>query len=693
MVNGSLTPEQQLKVLTAIWGKRAGYAFLPWINGQAKDKAARRSGYHEGRAYKWPAERSAILEHLKAHQDDDLYFAVNLFKGKRRVEQLVLPNRVMFADLDPVDPHSLEDRPTIAWESSPDRYQGIWVMNELRENASAPGELNHRLSIHIKADPSGWDSTQLLRVPGRPNFKWDYVEEDQPNGVEGRGLLWANGPRYTWDDFDELPEVGGLTATITADLDEEVLKQIDRHEVWARIKLKLHGRIRELYKLRQNPGLDRSDTMWELARSFADVGCNSLEIVALIRHSVFNKFAGRNDEMQRLMITAQKALAAKKESAGDPGSVVVEEEDDEKKPSGITWLSEVVSKPIPRPQWLVKDVWTKGGCGFISGAPKSYKSWMAIDLAVSVATGTNFLNQDQFKVTAPKPVLYLQEEDDLRLVMERMAIITEGKTPEHYWGGQVILEEDQPVWVPPVAPIPIGMHVQTGFVASDESWHSWLDEVIEENKFSLVIIDTLGTTAGDIDTDSSGEMMNRLLKPLKTLAQKHNTAICIVHHNKKSAGQGRAGNDMLGSVALHAWVDCAIYARSKDVNGEVGIEREAKLAQDMALRVKIPQMYQRLSDGERVLWDPEVMIPGVGEDQDNDYAEPVKPGKPVETRNKGGMGIARKLKLMGKNKAHTLEKIAVVLSEEEDETLKQLLIAEANGYVIQHPGHKFQSTL
>ena len=683
MIKGNLTPEQQLKVLTVIWGKRPGYVFLPWIDGSAKNKEARRRGYHEGRAFKWPSERPAILEHLGQHQEDDLYFAVNMFKGKRRVEQLVLPNRVMFADLDPVDPHTLEDRPTIAWESSPERYQGIWVMSELRENASAPGELNHRLTLAIKADPSGWDSTQLLRVPGRPNFKWDYVDEESPNGVEGRGLLWGNGPRYTWDDFDELPEVGGLVSTLTGDLDEEVLKQIDRHEVWARIKLKLHGRIRELYRLRQNPGLDRSDTMWELARSFADVGCNSLEIVQLIRHSVFNKFEGRSDEMQRLMITAQKALANR---TSTPDMVV--EEEDEKKPSKITWLDEVVSKPIPRPQWLVKNIWTRGGCGFISGAPKSYKSWMGIDLAVSVATGTNFLNQDDFKVTTPRPVLYLQEEDDLRLVMERMATITEGKTPGHYWGGQVVLEEDQPFWIPPIAPIPIGMHVQTGFVASDESWHSWLDEVIEENKFALVIIDTLGTTAGDVDTDSSGDMMNRLLKPLKTLAKKHNTAICIIHHNKKSAGQGRAGNDMLGSVALHAWVDCAIYARSKDVNGEVAIEREAKLAQDMSLRVKIPHMFQRLSDGERVLWDPEVIIPGVGEDQD-EQPEPEKEYKP-RGKNKGGMSIARKLKLMGSKRAHDLAKIATVLDMDEADVLKDLLIAEANGHVIQHSETRFQ---
>lgn len=671
-LNGNLTPEQQLRVLSVIWGKRPGYAFLPWIDGDAKGKDARRKSYHEGRAFKWPAEKEAVLEHLRSHQNNDLYFAVNLFSGKRRIEELALPERVLYADLDPVDPSDLADRPTIAWESSPDRFQGIWMMNEPREGASKTDRENHRLTTAIKADPSGWDTTQLLRVPGRPNFKWEYVADDEPNGVEGKGLLWGNGPRYTWDDFADLPATGSVADPLSGSLDEDVLNQVDRHEVWARVKLKLHGRIRELYKLRQlPPGLDRSDIMWEIARSLADANCTSLEIVSLLRHSVWNKFGGRSDELHRLMVTAQRALAKKE--------VVVEEEVEEKKPSKITWLDELVSKPIPRPQWLIKDIWTKGGCGFISGAPKSYKSWMAIDMAVSVATGKPFLNQDQFKVNTPGKVLYLQEEDDLLLVMERMQTITEGKSPEHYWGGQVKYRNDTLIWEGPVAPMPIGMHVQTGFIASDEGWQSWLDEVIEENDFALVIIDTLGTTAGDIDTDSSGEMMNRLLKPLKVLAQKHRTSICIVHHNKKSAGVGRAGNDMLGSVALHAWVDCALYARSKDAKGEVAIEREAKLAQDISLRMKIPQMYESMT-GERQLWDPEVILPGVGEDQPG----PVPQQSPTSTPNNKGAGkaIANKLKMMG-SRPHDFDKIAAVLDIDPGKLMEQLRVAEKHGHIAE----------
>ena len=115
----SLTPEQQLSVLTRIWGDREGYVFLPYkINGQLP--------WHEGRAYKWPKERREVLAQLRGHQHDDLYFSPNMFaKAKRLAINLLDQQRCLYADLDEVDLNSPElrrFRPTILWETSPGRY-------------------------------------------------------------------------------------------------------------------------------------------------------------------------------------------------------------------------------------------------------------------------------------------------------------------------------------------------------------------------------------------------------------------------------------------------------------------------------------------------------------------------------------------------------------------------------------------
>lgn len=682
-----LTPEAQLKALSKIWGpQRVGYVFLPWISGQAMDREQRRNSYREGRAFKWPRDRVAILDHLKEHQHDELYFSVNLFAGKRRAEHQVLADRSLFADLDEVDPRRLDDQPTIAWESSPGRFQGVWIMASEMQGASLGGGLNHRLTSNIGADPSGWDSTQLLRVPGRPNFKSDYrppSEKDNKEwgGVAGAGLLWSTGPRYDWDDFEDLPEVA--TPEAAKAVDEDLLASIDRHDVWGRVRLKVSSRTREMLGMKDIPAsADRSEGAWEIARELADAGCSTLEIVAILRTTPWNKYSGRHDELKRLVLTASKAVNSK------PAQQGIEEEATQK--PGVTWLSEVVSQPIPRPRWLVKDIWTIGGCGFISGAPKSYKSWLGLDLAVSVATGTPFLGD--YRVPKPGPVLYLQEEDDLLLVMERLSAIVEAKVPGKYWNGQIThTGGSQFTWHPPAGDIPMAMQVQTGFTSSDDGWQAWLDDQIVNHGFKLVVIDTLGTTAGDVDTDKAQILMERMLRPLKTLAKKHEAAIMIIHHNKKNSGEGRAGNDMLGSVALHAWVDCAIYARSRDNSGVVQIEREAKLAPEINMKLEIPFIFHDHQTGERKLWDPTIKSPDVGEEQpvNNQRKQQSSTSQDDTPRRQGGDSIAYKLRNMGKG-PHDLEKIQEVVAQPLNKVLDQLKKGVTNG-TIQQDGERFSA--
>lgn len=688
-MQGQLTPEQQLQVLSRIWGNdRKGSVFLPYINGTCKDKDERRKSFHEGRAFQWPRERQAILSHLEVHREDDLYFAPNLFDGKRRIEQNVSPEKVLYADLDPVDPDALgELRPTIAWESSPGHYQAVWVLDRERTGASWPGKENHRLTVALEADPSGWDATQLLRVPGRANFKPEYKDKNNGKPVRGRGLLWSDGPRYIWDDFDDLPEVGAVVGDDVEMIDEEIIDSVDRHEVWARVRLKVSHRCREYLALKTDPvGADRDQVLWQIERDLADAGCTLIEIVAIVRPSVWNKYRGRNDELKRLKIEAAKAINARPDTL---------EEVEQPKPN-LLWLSEVIKNPIPRPKWLVRDIWTRGGCGFIAGAPKSYKSWMALDMALSVSTGTNFLNQPQFRITKQESVLYLQEEDDLRLVMDRLANILESKSPERFYAGtmaivggdtQVGMKMSVPpsarsgdvLWAPPTGAVPLALHVQTGFIASDPGWQAWLDEAILEGKFGMVVIDTLGTVAGEVDTDKTGEMMNKILKPLKQLANKHDCAILIVHHNKKSATDGkgpRAGNDMLGAVGMHAWVDCAVYARSKDGKGEIAVEREAKMAQDMSLKIKIPEMVWNWQNGHRQLWDPEIVTEGM--EQLQDMAPSDTP--PTPKAGTAGKQLASKMKAMGGG-PFGIERLCEVVGGTPSSLIKQLQAGVENGFI------------
>jgi RecA-family ATPase len=72
----------------------------------------------------------------------------------------------------------------------------------------------------------------------------------------------------------------------------------------------------------------------------------------------------------------------------------------------------------PTRRWLIEPLWIHEGVGTIGGLPKSCKSWLGLDMAVSVASGSPCL--DTFPVPDPGPVLLYMAEDSGSLVKARL---------------------------------------------------------------------------------------------------------------------------------------------------------------------------------------------------------------------------------------------------------------------------------
>lgn len=611
----SSMPSTSSETLSRIWGTSEGYVWTPWISAGSwgGPKGPR---YHEGRAWHWPEQADDIRAHIEAHADDDQYFTPGVFSAPRRVTQHAIPVPWLWADLDPVDPAGIEGlTPTIAWETSPERYQCVWEMPYPREGATEHGGPNHRLTHYLGADPSGWDATQLLRIPGSAHTK---------HGPQRGRLLWSDGPRLHWRQTVRLPDVPTRDddAAMTA-LSEEAVRGVDRAAVWARVRPLVSTRTRELMALRDATGLDRSEALWSVERDLADAGCSVLEIVAAVMGSPLDKYQGRGDHLRRLSIEAARAVAERPTETLEGCAL----------PEGTPlWATDLASVHIPRPRWLIDGIWTRGGCGFISGAPKSYKSWLALDLAVAVATGAPMLGMH--RVAAPGPVLYLQEEDSLATAVDRLDQIVDGRAPEHHWGGPL----DGRTWLPP-RPLPIDIQAHTGIVLSDPRWHAWLGERVRTYGYHAVIIDTLTTTVGDVDLDKAVDLQTRVLRPLRELAQTYDCAVIIVHHSRKNAQGGRRGSNMLGSVALHGWVDCALYLDRDEESGVITVSPEGKydLAEGWSMRV--PRMYRDWVTGARQVWEPELV------DAPESQVKPQAGGKIAGVvRGMGGTATAEQLR-------------------------------------------------
>lgn len=134
------------------------------------------------------AQISMILD---AHSPErfDIYFCPNAFSEPRRHTEFALCSRHAHCDIDNADPSGYDPVPNILWETSPGRFQGIWIWL-----GTAEGRIAEQYSKNIVykqgGDKGGWSITKMLRVPGTLNHKSDY-----------------NRPVVTLRAYDEQPQV------------------------------------------------------------------------------------------------------------------------------------------------------------------------------------------------------------------------------------------------------------------------------------------------------------------------------------------------------------------------------------------------------------------------------------------------------------------------------------------------------
>lgn len=537
-----------LDLCSLAWGDRDGYVCLS-LRDTSKSKEE--SGYWVDKVFKWPEEQPKVADALERAKSSakDVYWAPSVFTKPRRDRKVAARTDMLWADLDEVEPDSIPKhlKPTAVWESSPGRYQALWKMSTDLDPA-VQQDLNQRLTYAIGADKGGWDTTQVLRTPDTHNHKYE-------NAPAVR-LLYLNGhqinPSIVIEDLPEIssPELGGQ-------------KLPDPKLYLARFKL--NARTKELMKARHASVGQRSDRLWELECLLAEAGMAPEQIAAVAQRTVWNKFKGRRDEVRRLLIEAAKAHEHAGVLIPDDGEAfeVIEGEDTEHH-GPEDWTSfDRTHQPIT---WMVADIWGESEVGFISGLPKSYKSWLALDLAVSVATGTRFLDTFQAR---KHNVLLIQEEDPRPVLQDRLVKIGAAK-------GLVGATVTGKTTFDYVYDLPDNLYVisNQGFSISEE-WLEQLEVWITERDVKMCILDPLMMIAGGgFDEFKAFEFMEKVLKPLKRVRARTGAAIVLVHHHLKGSTDAGA-KSMYGSVALWAWEEAALHLQISGV-GKITAERFSK---------------------------------------------------------------------------------------------------------------------
>jgi len=100
-----------------------------------------------------------------------------------------------------------------------------------------------------------------------------------------------------------------------------------------------------------------------------------------------------------------------------------------------------------------------------------------------------------------------------------------------------------------------------------------LEQTIADLAPRLLVLDPF-VRLHRIDENASGEVAP-LLAYLRELQRRHDLAVVLVHHAKKSSGRLRAGQALRGSSEFHAWGDSNLYLRRDGPKLSLTVEHRA----------------------------------------------------------------------------------------------------------------------
>ena len=222
----------------------------------------------------------------------------------------------------------------------------------------------------------------------------------------------------------------------------------------------------------------------------------------------------------------------------------------------VTLASELGDGDL-EPKWLIEELWSDAAVGVLGGQPKCCKSFLALDAAVSVASGKPCLRT--FAVRRSGPVLVFPAEDSHAVVRRRLESIAAAAGTS-------------------LGDLPV--HVITAPKLMLDSHHDRrrLDETVAAIKPVLLVLDPF-IRLHTIDENVAAEVAP-LLGHLRELQRRHDVAVMLVHHARKDARGARPGQALRGSSDLHGWGDSNLYLRSTRAHLRLSIEHRAAPGRD-----------------------------------------------------------------------------------------------------------------
>jgi hypothetical protein len=197
--------------------------------------------------------------------------------------------------------------------------------------------------------------------------------------------------------------------------------------------------------------------------------------------------------------------------------------------AAVRSLAELLQQqPVTVPSLVEPGLLPAQGILFFGGEPKSGKSILVANLALSLAAGVDRLG---FSIPAPRRVLVCQFELPLNQFVTRLSTMRRGLGPA---ADQRLLVDTQ----------------ASGHMLSTAQGFSHFLSVAREAQAEVIILDPLYSTHDQDENDTRA--MAALCQALLRLRDNSGAALVVIHHVRKAINRGEVGSAFRGSSALHA---------------------------------------------------------------------------------------------------------------------------------------------
>nr|DAN87155.1 MAG TPA: replicative DNA helicase [Caudoviricetes sp.] len=479
-----------------------------------------------------------IGSQVKALRDKyDLYLSFTPTGGLERKKPNAQDTYIIAQDIDGA-PIPTDLPPSYYWETSPNKYQGVWVLDN-KVNPQEHEILCRKLVKKYGFDPCGVDIVHLYRIPGTVNHK--YATDFKVSGMMGEGTV------YRKRDFvKHLEDVEIRKSSIVSDEEIETINaDLDN----------ILDEYNAMSEFTHEMAIDRSEWAWKLENKLISNGA-SKEVVKFVLlnapeskakfteatvdaevNRAFAKYEAREEDKDGDEVEPIKRLSKKfklEEVEAKSLKTVSDKGKTFKSKFNIVRVDEI-EEFDPTDFWLIEDFWENGSVGIIGAPSKSFKSTFALNLACAVATGKPFDGRE----VKQGAVLIIQGENNLSMEQHKIYAITGSTTP------------------PPI------YFVEDNITM--EHIHK-LENDMRELEIKLLIIDPMYLLFGNGDINRHQDIVSRL-ETLSRISKNIGCAIMLIHHSRKlERGAKIQTADMYGSAFIEGWYESMILLQRKSNN-------------------------------------------------------------------------------------------------------------------------------